>query len=86
MISWSYYGQQGFLFLSGKLFRNSKIPTFTYQILFLLFVILGAATNLNDVIEFSDMMILGLAFPNLLGLLFMSKEIKIDLDNYFSRN
>jgi AGCS family alanine or glycine:cation symporter len=82
MISWSYYGQQGFLFLSAKFFKNIKIPTFTYQILFLLFVILGAATNLTDVIEFSDMMILGLAFPNLLGLLFMGKEIKKDLDQY----
>ena len=51
---------------------------------FLLFVILGAATNLADVIEFSDMMILGLAFPNLLGLLFMGKEIKKDLDQYFN--
>ncbi len=84
MISWSYYGQQGFLFLSTKFFSNIKIPTFTYQILFLLFVILGAATNLTDVIEFSDMMILGLAFPNLLGLLFLGKEIKKDLDQYFS--
>jgi AGCS family alanine or glycine:cation symporter len=84
MISWSYYGQQGFLFISAKFFRNLKIPKFTYQILFLLFVILGAATNLKDVIEFSDMMILGLAFPNLLGLLFMGKEIKKDLVTYFS--
>lgn len=86
MISWSYYGQQGFLFLSTKLFRNIKIPTFTYQILFLLFVILGAATNLSDVIAFSDMMILGLAFPNILGLLVMGKEIKKDLVQYFNRN
>ena len=72
------------MFLSTKFFRNIKIPTFTYQILFLLFVILGAATNLADVIEFSDMMILGLAFPNLLGLFFFGKEIKQDLNQYFS--
>jgi AGCS family alanine or glycine:cation symporter len=50
-----------------------------------LFVILGAATNLTDVIEFSDMMILGLAFPNLLGLLFMGNEIKRYLDIYLKK-
>ena len=85
MISWSYYGQNGFLFLSGKFFRNTKIPTFTYQVLFLLFVILGAATDLGDVISFSDMMILGLAFPNLLGLIFFTTEIKKDLKDYLSK-
>ncbi len=85
MISWSYYGLQGFLFLSTKYSKNIKIPGITYQLLFLLFVILGAATDLKDVITFSDMMILGLAFPNLLGLLFMSNEIKEDLKAYFSR-
>jgi AGCS family alanine or glycine:cation symporter len=85
MISWSYYGQQGFLFLSEKIFKNVKIPGFIYQVLFLLFVILGAATELTDVITFSDMMILGLAFPNLLGLIFMSGEIKQDLKKYLKK-
>lgn len=85
MISWSYYGLNGFLYLSGKIFSNNKIPARIYQVLFLLFVILGAATDLKDVIEFSDMMILGLAFPNLLGLLFFTREIKTDLDNYLKK-
>lgn len=85
MISWSYYGLQGFLFLSAKFSSRKKIFTFTYQILFLLFVVLGAATNLKDVIAFSDMMILGLAFPNLLGLLFMGKEVYQDLQNYLRK-
>ena len=85
MISWSYYGLQGFLFLSSKYFKNIKIPSLIYQFLFLLFVILGAATELTDVITFSDMMILGLAFPNLLGLIIMSGEIKEDLKAYLRK-
>jgi AGCS family alanine or glycine:cation symporter len=84
MISWSYYGQNGFLFLSGKFTKKIKIPTYIYQVLFLGFVILGAATNLNHVIDFSDMMILGLAFPNLLGLIFFTSEIKSDLKDYLA--
>ncbi len=82
MISWSYYGLKGFLFLSSKFWKNIKIPAVIYQLLFLFFVILGSATNLTDVITFSDMMILGLAFPNLIGLLILNKEIKQDLQNY----
>ncbi len=85
MISWSYYGLQGFLFLSRKFARREKLFTFTYQILFLLFVILGAATDLKDVIAFSDMMILGLAFPNLLGLVFLGKEVYQDLQQYLKQ-
>jgi AGCS family alanine or glycine:cation symporter len=85
MISWSYYGQQGFLFLSSKYIKNTKIPGRIYQILFLFFVVLGAATDLTDVITFSDMMILGLAFPNILGLLFMVNEIKQDLATYLKK-
>lgn len=83
MISWSYYGLKGFLFLSGKFSNNIRIPTFVYQIIFLFFVILGSATQLTDVINFSDMMILGLSFPNLLGLFIMSKEIVGELRNYW---
>ncbi|NQX92163.1 MAG: alanine:cation symporter family protein, partial [Flavobacteriales bacterium] len=32
-----------------------------------------------------DMMILGMAFPNILGLLILSKEVKLDLKDYFDR-
>ena len=35
--------------------------------------------------DFSDMMILGMAFPNILGLYFLAGEIKADLADYFAR-
>lgn len=82
MISWSYYGQKGFTYLFPSFLGNQKLPKFSYQVLFLLFIVLGAATQLNDVIAFSDMMILGLAFPNLLGLYFLTKEIVAELKSY----
>ena len=85
MISWSYYGLNGFVFLSSGFWKKTKIPTLIYQVLFLFFVVLGSATNLTDVITFSDMMILGLAFPNLIGLLILTKEIKQDLNSYLKQ-
>ena len=40
---------------------------------------------MNSVITFSDMMILAMAFPNIIGLLIMSNEVKADLNEYMYR-
>lgn len=81
MISWSYYGMKAWTFLFG----NNKRMENIYKILFLCFVVLGASVGLGAVIDFSDMMILGMALPNILGLYFLSKEVKLDLKSYFKR-
>lgn len=89
MISWSYYGVKGFNFLFGgvseKYFGTKKVSEFTYKALFLLFVVIGASSSLGAVIDFSDMMILCMAFPNILGLLFLAPRVKKDLKRYFER-
>lgn len=81
MISWSYYGMKSWTFLFG----NTKKMENLYKALFLVFVVLGASASLGAVIDFSDMMILGMAFPNILGLYFLSSEVKDDLKDYFKR-
>lgn len=81
MISWSYYGIKAWTFLFGK----SKFADISYKVLFLFFIVVGTSSSLGAVLDFSDMMILGMAFPNVLGLIILSKEVKIDLDDYFSR-
>jgi AGCS family alanine or glycine:cation symporter len=35
--------------------------------------------------DFSDMLILAMAFPNILGLLIMAPEVKRDLSSYLRR-
>jgi alanine or glycine:cation symporter, AGCS family len=81
MISWSYYGMKSWTFLFG----NTKKMENTYKALFLCFTVMGASASLGAVIDFSDMMILGMAFPNILGLYFLSGEVKSDLKDYFKR-
>jgi AGCS family alanine or glycine:cation symporter len=89
MISWSYYGLKGFHYLFGKasrkLFGSVNVATNTYFVLFLLFTIIGASSNLTSVIQFSDMMVLTLAFPNIIGLLVLAPEVSRDLKNYMDR-
>ena len=36
----------------------------------------------DNILTFSDLMILGMAFPNVLGLFLLSKGVRKDLDEY----
>jgi AGCS family alanine or glycine:cation symporter len=44
--------------------------------------VIGASSSLVTVLDFSDMMLLSLTFPNLIGLIIMSGEIRADLKEY----
>ena len=81
MISWSYYGLKSWTFLFGK----SKSSELSYKIIFMMFVIIGSSASLGSVVDFSDMMILAMAFPNIIGLLIMSNEVKMDLASYLKK-
>jgi AGCS family alanine or glycine:cation symporter len=89
MISWSYYGLKGFDYLFGdlsvKLFKNRNVAKYTFFFIFLFFIIVGAASNLGSVLDFSDMMILSMAFPNILGLIILAPEVKKDLLDYMKK-
>lgn len=81
MISWSYYGLKAWTYVFGE----TKAAALTYKFIFLLFVVIGSSVGLGAVIDFSDLMILGMAFPNILGLLIMSGEVRRDMIDYFAR-
>ena len=78
MISWSYYGMRAWTYLFGKSRRTEVI----YKMFFLIFVVIGSSIGLGAVLDFSDMMILAMAFPNIIGLYILSGEVKKDLKDY----
>lgn len=78
MISWSYYGLQSWKYLFGR----GRTADIAYKVLFLLFVVIGAAATLDAVIKFSDAMILALVFPNMIGLLILFPKVKEELNKY----
>ena len=78
MISWSYYGLQSWKFLFGR----GKVADMTYKVLFLLFVIIGAAASMNSIWAFSDAMIFAMVFPNMVGLYFLFPIVKEQLKKY----
>jgi AGCS family alanine or glycine:cation symporter len=89
MISWSYYGLKGFDYLFGdlfyKLFGNRNVTKYTYFVMFLGFIVVGSASNMGAVMDFSDMMILSMGFPNILGLLILAPEVRADLNDYWKK-
>lgn len=80
MISWSYYGLQSWKYLFGR----GKAVDIAYKVLFLLFVVVGAAATLDAVIKFSDAMILALVFPNMIGLLLLFPRVREELAKYLN--
>jgi AGCS family alanine or glycine:cation symporter len=89
MISWSYYGLNGFRFLFEKpllkIFKTKRAVKNTYYVFFLTFIVIGSASNLGAVMDFSDMMIFSMAFPNVLGLIILAPEVKRDLNDYLKK-
>ena len=78
MISWSYYGLQGWMYLFGRSFKSDLM----YKLLFCFFVVVGSASSLNAVIRFSDAMILALVFPNMIGLVLLAPRVRRELTRY----
>ncbi|KAF0131263.1 MAG: alanine or glycine:cation symporter AGCS family [Bacteroidetes bacterium] len=89
MISWSYYGLKGFDYLFGnwgeRLFGSRRVTDNLFNLLFLISIVIGTSSSLGPVMDFSDMMVLCMAFPNLLGLFFLAGEVKSDLNAYLYR-
>lgn len=78
-ISWSYYGERCWVELFGA--RTSLF----YKVLFLVFTVLGSIVTRGNILDFSDLMILGMSFPNLLGVFLLSGIVKRQLDSYWQK-
>ncbi len=79
MISWSYYGERCITWLFGDV---ARMP---YRVFFLVCVFAGSVFHLGSVLDFSDLMILGMAFPNILGAILLSGKVKVALDDYLTK-
>lgn len=79
IISWSYYGERCW----ERLFGARAV--FLYKIIFVIAVFLGPIFSLNNVLDFSDFMILSMAFPNILGCLLLAPTVKRAVTEYWRK-
>ena len=55
------------------------------DLLFLVFTFLGSVITATNILDFSDLMILGMAFPNILGVLMLSGKVRQELTEYTAK-
>lgn len=76
MISWSYYGERCWAYLFGE--RTSLV----YRLMFLAFIIVASVASAANMLDFTDLLVLAMAFPNLIGLYLLSGKVRRMLDDY----
>jgi AGCS family alanine or glycine:cation symporter len=81
MISWSYYGLEGCIYLLGP----RRWVKLSFNLLFCAFVVIGCTTTLTAILDFSDAMIFAMAFANVLGLYLLAPVVRRELEGYWSR-
>jgi AGCS family alanine or glycine:cation symporter len=79
LISWSYYGERCWTWLFGVRW------SLAYKLLFLTFTFLGSIITAKNILDFSDLMILSMAVPNVLGVVLLSGKVRRALDDYWRR-
>lgn len=79
MISWGYYGERAVEYLVGE---RGIMP---YRVVYVMVVVVGPLLSLSSVIDFSDMLLLSMAFPNILGMMLISGKVKAMTDDYVRR-
>lgn len=77
ILGWEYHGEKAWEYL----FKSHKY-NMIYRIVFSLIVYLGATTSLSLVWNFSDIANALMAIPNLICLLYLSKEIAADMQEF----
>ena len=79
IISWSYYGERCCSYAFGEKY------SMTFKMALCVVVFLGAITTATNVLEFGDLMILGIAFPNIFGIYFLLPRVKKEFNEYWEK-
>jgi AGCS family alanine or glycine:cation symporter len=81
LISWSYYGLEGCIYLLGP----SRSVRLGFNLFYCSCAIVGCTTTLAAILDFADAMIFAMAFANLVGLYFLAPGLRADLDVYWAK-
>lgn len=84
-ISWCYYGEQACIYLARQVGGTGDAAIVVFRVIFVAFVFIGAVGQLDDVLMFSDMAVLCMAFPNIIGCVLLAPRARQKLDDYWAR-
>lgn len=80
MISWGYYAERciEYLFGAGK-------AIMLFRLTYVFVIIIAPVLSLSAILDFADILLLTLAFPNIIGSALIASKIKPMLDDYVAR-
>jgi len=79
MISWSYYGERCWTYAFGERF------SMVYKVMFLTFIVLATLGSATNILVFSDLLLLGMALPNFIGLYILQGRVGHALKEYLAK-
>lgn len=79
MISWSYYGERCWTYVFGERYSMA------FRLIFVAFIVIASVTSASNLLDFSDLLILSMAFPNFIGLYLLNGNVKQELDEYLEK-
>lgn len=79
MISWSYYGERSWTYVFGERYSMA------FRIIFVIFVALASITSAGNILDFSDLLILSMAFPNIIALYLLQGKVAMALKEYLGK-
>jgi AGCS family alanine or glycine:cation symporter len=85
MISWCYYGERGWIYLLDHCGGLGLRTVIIFRIAFIGVIVFGAVNNLTDVLDFSDLLVLSMAFPNIVGSIVLAPRVLEKVKEYWNR-
>lgn len=86
MIAWCYYGERGWIYLMDQISDGLGVRSIlAFRIIFIFFVYIGVVGSLDAVVDFSDAMLLSMAFPNIIGCVILLPVLTRAVRSYRSR-
>lgn len=79
MIAWFYYGERSWTFMFGERF------SMVFRVIFVAFVMVASIASAGNILDFSDLLILAMAFPNLLALYLLQGKVSDALKEYLAK-
>ncbi len=79
MIAWSYYGERAWVYLFGSKY------SMLYKLIFLSLTVVASVVSTDLMVDFSFMLILAMALPNIFGLFILSGDVKRYLVDYLEK-
>lgn len=85
MIAWCYYGERAWIYVFDHFGGNGLKSVIVFRLTFVAVVVFGAVNRLGDILDFSDVMLLSMALPNILGSAILAPKVYAMLKDYMSR-